>query len=87
MRPVEKQLTLAHSLVEEKDNSDPVVRTASTTSARSPFGKKQKFLAEDPGEDVTMPISEKPVMAVDLMLLLRANGCDHVGPRSVRRGS
>jgi integrase len=37
------------------------------------LARKQKFLAEDPGEDVVMPItkiSEKPVMTVDLMLLL-----------------
>ena len=37
------------------------------------LARKQKFLAEDPGEDVTMPITkvaETPVMAVDRMLLL-----------------
>jgi integrase len=37
------------------------------------LARKQKFLAEDPGEDVTMPItkiSEKPVMPIDAMLRL-----------------
>jgi integrase len=63
-----------NNLVEEKDYSDSVVRSCfNNIRAITHLARKQKFLAEDPGEDVTMPItkiSDKPVMAVDLMLLL-----------------
>jgi integrase len=63
-----------NNLVEEKDYSDSVVRSCfNNIRAITRLARKQKFLAEDPGEDVTMPItkiSEKPVMPVDLMLQL-----------------
>jgi hypothetical protein len=35
------------------------------------LARKQKFLTEDPGEDVAMPITkitEKPVMPIDVLL-------------------
>jgi integrase len=60
--------------MEEKDYSDSVVRSCfNNIRAITHLARKQKFLVEDPGEDVVMPItkiSEKPVMAVDLMVLL-----------------
>src|SRR6202789_872617 len=63
-----------NKLVEEKDYSDSVVRSCfNNIRAITHLARKQKFLAEDPGEDVTMPItkiSEKPVMPINLMLLL-----------------
>jgi hypothetical protein len=63
-----------NNLVEENDYSDSVVRSCfNNIHAITHLAMKQKFLAEHPGEDVTMPITkvaEKPVMAVDLMLLL-----------------
>ena len=63
-----------NNLVEEKDYSDSVVRSCfNNIRAITHLARKQKFLAEDPGEDVTMPItkiSKKPVMPVDLMLRL-----------------
>lgn len=63
-----------NNLVEEKDYSDSVVRSCfNNIRAITHLARKQKFLAEDPGEYVTMPItkiSEKPVMPIDLMLRL-----------------
>ncbi|MBB5062628.1 hypothetical protein HDF15_000958 [Granulicella mallensis] len=63
-----------NNVAEEQDYSDSVVRSCfNNIRAITHLARKQKFLAEDPGEDVTMPItkiSEKPVMAIDLMLLL-----------------
>jgi hypothetical protein len=63
-----------NNLVEEKDYSDSVVRSCfNNIRAITHLARKQKFLVEDPGEDVVMPITrgaDRPVMAVDLMLLL-----------------
>jgi integrase len=63
-----------NKLVEEKDYSDSVVRSCfNNIRAITHLARKQKFLAEDPGEDVNMPITKltkKPVLAIDLMLLL-----------------
>ncbi len=63
-----------NNLVEEKDYSDSVVRSCfNNIRAITHLARKQKFLVEDSGEDVTMPItkiSEKPVMPIDLMLRL-----------------
>jgi integrase len=61
-------------LVEEKDYSDSVVRSCfNNIRAITHLARKQKFLTEDPGEDVNMPITKltkKPVLGIDLMLLL-----------------
>jgi integrase len=63
-----------NKLVEEKDYSDSVVRSCfNNIRAITHLARKQKFLAEDPGEDVNMPITKitkKPVLGIDLMLLL-----------------
>ena len=63
-----------NKLVEEKDYSDSVVRSCfNNVRAVTHLARKQKFLSEDPGEDVVMPITKaikKPVLAIDLMLLL-----------------
>jgi integrase len=63
-----------NKLVEEKDYSDSVVRSCfNNIRAVTHLARKQKFLTEDPGEDVTMPITKitkKPVLGIDLMLLL-----------------
>ena len=60
--------------MEEKDYSDSVVRSCfNNVRAVTHLARKQKFLSEDPGEDVVMPITKaikKPVLAIDLMLLL-----------------
>ncbi len=73
LRTFEIQVWL-NNLVEEKDYSDSVVRGCfNNIRAITHLARKQKFLSEDPGEDVTMPmmkISEKPVMLIDLMLRL-----------------
>lgn len=63
-----------NKLVEEKDYSDSVVRSCfNNIRAITHLARKQKFLTEDPGEDVNMPITKltkKPVLGIDLMLLL-----------------
>jgi integrase len=63
-----------NNLVEEKDYSDSVVRSCfNNIRAITHLARKQKFLTEDPGEDITMPITklvQKPLLRVDLMLLL-----------------
>ncbi len=63
-----------NNLVEEKDYSDSVVRSCfNNIRAITHLARKQKFLTEDPGEDVTMPITkitQKPVLGIDLMLSL-----------------
>jgi integrase len=63
-----------NNLVEEKDYSDSVVRSCfNNIRAITHLARKQKFLTEDPGEDITMPITklvQKPLLGVDLMLLL-----------------
>jgi hypothetical protein len=63
-----------NKLVEEKDYSNSVVRSCfNNIRAITHLARKQKFFVEDPVEDVTMPItkiSQKLVLAVDLMVLL-----------------
>jgi integrase len=63
-----------NNLVEEKDYSDSVVRSCfNNIRAITHLARKQKFLTEDPGEDITMPITklvQNPLLRVDLMLLL-----------------
>src|SRR5260370_39948784 len=63
-----------NKLVEEKDYSESVVRSCfSNIRAITHLARKQKFLAEDPGEDVTMPLTkpvEKPVMSLEQILSL-----------------
>jgi integrase len=63
-----------NKLVEQKDYSDSVVRSCfNNIRAITHLARKQKFLTEDPGEDVNMPITKltkKPVLGIDLMLLL-----------------
>lgn len=65
-----------NNLVEEKDYSDSVVRSCyNNMRAITRLARKQKFLSEDPGEDVTMPltkIADKPVMAIEQMYSLLA---------------
>jgi len=46
-------------LVEEKDYSESVVRSCfSNIRAITHLARKQKFLVDDPGEDVTMPLTK-----------------------------
>jgi integrase len=56
-------------LVEEKDYSESVVRSCfSNIRAITQLARKQKYLVDDSGEDVTMPITkvaEKPVMSLE----------------------
>src|SRR5271156_966015 len=63
-----------NKLVEEKDYSESVVRSCfSNIRAITQLARKQKFLTDDPGEDVTMPITkvaEKPVMSLEQSLSL-----------------
>ena len=63
-----------NDLADEKNYSDSVVRSCfNNIRAITHLARKQKFLVEDPGEDVTMPITkltQKPVLGIDLMLLL-----------------
>lgn len=63
-----------NNLVEEKDYSQSVVGSCfSNIRAITHLARKQKFLVEDPGEDVTMPLTklaEKPVMSLDQSLAL-----------------
>jgi hypothetical protein len=58
----------------EKGYSQSVVRHCfSNIRAITYLAKKQKYLADDPGEDVTMPLTnpvEKPVMAQEQILAL-----------------
>ena len=63
-----------NTLVEEKDYSESVVRSCfSNIRAITHLARKQKFLVDDPGEDVTMPLTkpvEKPVMSLEQTLSL-----------------
>lgn len=63
-----------NGLVEEKDYSESVVRSCfSNIRAVTHLARKQKFLVDDPGEDVTLPLTkpvEKPVMSPEQMLSL-----------------
>ncbi len=60
--------------IAEKGYSQAVVRQCfSNMRAITHMARKQKYLAEDPGEDVTMPLTdfvEKPVMTRDQILAL-----------------
>lgn len=64
---------LANGLA-EKGYSEAVVRQCfSNVRAITHMARKQKYLVEDPGEDVTMPLTdsaEKPVMARKQILAL-----------------
>lgn len=63
-----------NNLVEQKDYSQSVVGSCfSNIRAITYLARKQKFLVEDPGQDVTMPLtklSEKPVMSLEQSLSL-----------------
>jgi integrase len=63
-----------NNLAGEKDYSQSVVGSCfSNIRAITHLARKQKFLAEDPGEDVTMPLTklaEKPVMSLEQSLSL-----------------
>jgi len=63
-----------NKLVEEKNYSESVVRSCfSNIRAITHLARKQKFLVDDPGEDVTMPITklaEKPVISREQTLAL-----------------
>jgi integrase len=63
-----------NGLADEKDYSESVVGSCfSNIRAITHLARKQKFLAEDPGEDVTMPLTkpvEKPVMSLQQILSL-----------------
>jgi hypothetical protein len=58
----------------QMDYSESVVRSCfSNIRAITHLARKQKFLTDDPGEDVTMPITklaEKPVMSLEQSLSL-----------------
>jgi integrase len=63
-----------NKLVEEKDYSESVVRSLlSNIRAITHLARKQKFLVDDQGEDVNMPLTkpvEKPVMSLEQTLSL-----------------
>jgi hypothetical protein len=61
-------------LADEKDYSESVVGSCfSNIHAITHLARKQKFVAEDPEEDVTMPLTKpvgKPVMSQEQILSL-----------------
>lgn len=65
-----------NNLADEKEYSESVVRSCfNNFRAITHLARKQKFLADDPGEDITMPITkvaDKPVMSLKQSSLLEA---------------
>ena len=63
-----------NNLAEVKDYSESVVRSCfNNIRAITHLARKQKFLTDDPGEDITMPITkvaETPVMSLEQSLSL-----------------